>query len=631
MVNFVIIVDVNKKRRLSYIKTIEPQIAPVKGLTTSTCASEEFHAVWASGDWTPVSYVADPEGAAIIFGDAIPGPGPTRLSAEQLRHLWNRSKLGDALDGFHVAVVYNPDKGLIVGADLLGVFPVYYYTSDEVILVGSSPELFQYHPCFELKFNPKGLVGILLTKGLFEGQTLLRGVHLLTPGHIAMCRLSEPAREFLQFQLPASAKYFDFNLPEQVEILAEALGNAVARHLPVKNHYCLMLSGGLDSRIIAGYLKEKQVSVTAFTEGLPTDSDMRCATSVARTLGFEQFRFDMGYADYPHFADLAVTWRHLSDGFTGIATWGYYRYLRRIAERVVSGFLGNGIFGGLINWARPNPHEEVSFKTLFNSLNKWVIKPKLLRRLLKREYFNDLVRETLQRIEKAYESYAELEFQRVRCFGLNHRVRFHGGSVVWLLSFGSWPTLPFSDREILEVIGGMPIEALADRRLEKELLCSRFPNLAKIPLSRTTFDTTPLLPGTRHKVLQQVYGDVGIWRSRRARALRTVLLLKLIGETRYWSRKSYFNSQGWKTIRKKAEPHIELISEILSKDVVSQLLPRSSAGDLDVRLTTRRFGLASTSSLQILLGLALWLSKHQDSLDNFLASHALSSLANDET
>ena len=246
--------------------------------------------------------------------------------------------------------------------------------------------------------------------------------------------------------------------------------------------------------------------------------------------------------------------------------------------------------------------------------------PKLLRRLLKREYLKDLVTETLQRIEKVYESYSELEFQRVRCFGLHHRVRFHGASVVWLLSFGSWPILPFSDREILEVIGGMPVEALADRRLEKELLCSRFPELARLHLSRTTFDTSPLLPGTQHKVLQRVYGDVGIWRSRRMRALRTVLLLKLAGETRYWSRKSYFNSQGWKAIRRKAGPHIGLMSEILRKDVASQLLPLSSAGDLGIRLATRRFGLASTSSLQALLGLALWLSRHQDSLDNFLES-----------
>lgn len=164
----------------------------------------------------PVSYASDEEGLAIIFGDAIGGPKSERLTAEDLRELWSGSSLPEALDGFHAAIVYSPKIGLLVGADLLGLFPIYYYSSEEVALVGSSPELFRYHPLFEMKFNPAGFVGILLTKGLVEGQTLFSGVKRLSPGHLLNLRHGKPAEEKLQFRLPISTKYFNLKLMDRL-------------------------------------------------------------------------------------------------------------------------------------------------------------------------------------------------------------------------------------------------------------------------------------------------------------------------------------------------------------------------------------------------------------------------------
>jgi hypothetical protein len=614
------VVDANHKRLQSYIEKIKTLVPPVEGLVISSCSNKDFCAVWAAGAWTPVSCICDSKGVGIIFGDAIKGPGSERLTAEQLRYLWNDSKPPRALDGFHAAAVYSPRKGLTIGADLLGIFPIYYYASEEVILVGSSPELFQYHPSFRLKFNPAGFVGILLTNGTFDGQTLLCGVKRLAPGHLLISRPEESVKEALQFKLPISNKYFDLKLSDQAEVLNQALEEAISRHVPKGIKYCLSLSGGLDSRLIGGYLKKNELDVVALTEGLQTDKDMRCAIPVANELGFKHVQFNIGGNSYPRFACLTSKWQHLNTGFELIRYWGYYECLRKIATRVVTGYFGSEILGGLFGKSIPKPAKSVSLEILFR-YNGWYSRPVIPRRLLKKEY-SGLIPEILHQVKKNYEIYPGLEFQRLWSHGLHHRMRIYVGNIVWLLSFGSWPVLPFADQKVLETVGGMPIEALVNRSAEKELLCRKFPKLARLPLVRVDrfnelHDTTPLTPTPLQRGWQQIIGNGGIWRSKEARYLRHLLLIALRGERRYYTRQDNINSQGWKAVHKLAAPHLKLTSKFLQENVVREFVPSPTLGYLNAKLMNANRTIAQikgthipNSLARLLMGFAIWCYQH---------------------
>ena len=608
--------DANHERLQSYVEKIKPLLPPVEGLVISSCTNENFGAVWAAGPWTPVSNLCDSNGVAIVFGDAIKGPGSERLTAEQLRHFWNGSKLPSALDGFHVAIVYSSKKGLIVGADLLGIFPIYYYASEEIILVASSPELFRYHPCFRMTFNPAGLVGILLTNGTFDGQTLLGGVKRLAPGHLLISRHGEPPEEVLQFKLPVSNKYSDLKLSDQVDVLDQALEEAISRHAPKGEKYCLTLSGGLDSRLIGGYLKQNDLDVVALTEGLQTDYEMRCATRVANELGFKHVQITIAGNNYPHFAYLESKWKHLNAAFGTMMWWGYYPYLRKIATRVVTGLFGTEILGDLFSTIPiPKPGKLVSMEMLFE-YDKWASRPEAWRRLLKKEY-RGLIPETLRKVKKIYESYPGFEFQRLWCFGLHKRARIFVGNIVWLLSFGSWPVLPFADHKVLETAGGMTIEALVNRTAEKELLCRKFPNLAKLPLDHgLSHDTTPLTPTPRQRGRQQIIGDTGIWRSNRARYLRHQLIIALRGDRRYYQRHLSLDSPGWKAIWKSAAPHLKLTSQFLNESVVREFVPPPDPGHMNVKWPTARKKMTNVLDSKLLMGLAIWCHQHDMRLLN---------------
>jgi hypothetical protein len=47
----------------------------------------------------------------------------------------------------------------------------------------------------------------------------------------------------------------------------------------------------------------------------------------------------------------------------------------------------------------------------------------------------------------------------------------------------------------------MPVSTLANRRAQVALLCSRFPELAALPLDRNSDETRPLEPGLRWLLL----------------------------------------------------------------------------------------------------------------------------------
>lgn len=378
-----------------------------------------------------------------------------------------------------------------------------------------------------------------------------------------------------------------------------------------------MLSGGLDSSLLAGYLKKNGSNVVAVTEGIDTDNEMRTAKLIANTLDLKHVQFNVGFLGYRRCAELAVKWKHLEDGFAGGTFWNFYPFLRKISAKVITGFIGDGVLGSFNNWAYSKRTGSVSFEKYFNTVNSTAFKPETLRKLLKDEETRGLVSDVLRKINKVYTDYPGRDFQRIWCFSFDHRQRFHAGSGVWLLSFGAWPVLPYVDREILETVGGMPNEALVDRRLEKELFIRKLPELARLPLSSNTLDPSPLILTPWQRGAQQLYGDTGVWKFRFLNQARLALLLRLRGETRYWRRTSMgFDSPGWQEVRKMAEPKLELTSRLLDQKTVRELMPPPEASYLQTRLKMVNTKMTDVSSLKLLTGFALWLAKNEDVLSN---------------
>ncbi len=597
MANFVIIVDPNAGRRARFIEVITPLLAPVDGLNTSSCASGDFHAVWAAHESAPISHIADGEGAAVIWGDAIPGKGFGRIDARQLRKLWRDPTvhMPEAMDGYHAGVAYRPGH-LVVGADFTGMFPIQYFAAADVLLVGSSPELFRMHPLFRAELDPEGLVGILLLMHSVGGKTMLRRVQRLAGGHLLYWRDGNATRELKQYDLPCSDRYFDLPLSAHLEIAEHALDQALTRHVLDGSRHALLLSGGLDSRMLGGFLKRKgHKDIPLLSLGQPSDVEMRCAIPVARTLGYEHQMADPRFDEYPSFASIHAKWEHGINGFNHVMQWADHRALRRIAPRIITGHNGNPVLGGT-NLSRSYSPAEMryTFEATFATANAWGLAPDVLRKLLRPEVFGDLVEETIRRIRADYESHGERDSFRALRFEFCNRARFHIGINAWALSFGAWPVLPYVDRHLMESMLGIPVASISGRRLQEDLLATRFPELAALPLDRNLTDTFPMRPRFRWLLAWYLF-------RRPVHGLRQRLHR---GEHRYYYRVYDFNNPGWVAIRRQAEPYRERVASLFNMDVFSELLPPPGT---PLNLEN---GLSDASGKKTLLGLLLWANEY---------------------
>ena len=401
MANFIGVVDPDVDRRKRFISVIEPKLPLVDGLIDGQINTEDCCVIWAAHKSAPIDSVADDKGLSVILGEAIQQGIGLHLDAKKIRVQF--AQVPEACDGFHVSIVYESSRGMVIGTDPLGLFPVYYYATDQVLLVGSSPELFRYHPVFRLELNPSGLVGILLTNGLVDGQTLFRGVSRLSSRSILRWQKQTEAKEIVQFEWPLSMRYYDLPFSAQIELMHDTLSTVMRRYVTNAQRVGLLLSGGRDSRLLGGYLKQSNADVIALTFGQATDIDRKCARRVAECLDFEHNCTDVDYTDYAGCTKMSVQWEHLTSGLNNVTDWSSYRKFRGTAPRFVLGALCDAIIGGSnIVAAYSKETGKLSFDRLFKSINSRGIPLNVLQSLLHREVFGDLTDETVARCQELY-------------------------------------------------------------------------------------------------------------------------------------------------------------------------------------------------------------------------------------
>jgi asparagine synthase (glutamine-hydrolysing) len=574
-------------------------MAIVSGLEFGSCFQGDCFVLWAAAPRAPISHVADARGLAVLWGDAISGPGLERVDALTLRSRW-QAREGDSpqpYDGFYAGVVFDFEQGLTVGADLLGLFPVYYCTAGDTLLIGSSPEMFRHHPAFQFELDPVGLVGILLTNGLLNGQTLSKGVQRLSPGHLLVWRPGKSPRELRQYEIPLSTRYSGLPLQAHVEILDDAIRDAMKRHVPRGEGCGFLLSGGLDSRLLGGYLAETGIEVHALTWGLPSDIEMQCAVAVARTLRLPHRRFEPSPEAYVTGAKLQANYEQLANGFNQIRLWDIVPRLADLGTRSVTGLMLDRVITPHTNYESPPSGDPLECALALQ--NELGIPPEVLRNLLRSDVFGDLVPEIVAELRREYVESASSDFRRAWRFELGHRARFHVGSAAHRFSFGSWPVLVALDRKVLDAAAGIPAASLEDRMAERELLCNRFPELASLPLDRGSIDALPLRPKMHDLLARHL--------RRRLRSLRRLFppgTTKGRTERRYWYRTTDLDGPGWKGVRGVAETHRKRIYALFRQDAFDAIVPAAVVPFQSVENT------ASGSAVKLLLGTMLWAENH---------------------
>lgn len=596
MANFVMCIDGDRERRQRFAEAVRERVHLLPGLVGGECASGAFTSVWAASRHAPVSAVSDELGAAVVWGLAFHEHVDRAVDAVGLRQAWDTvpQRVPDAFDGYHAAVSVRGDGTLVLGADVLGLYPLYYWTDGVVFLAGSSAELFRHHPRFEVQLDVEGLIGILLIMTTFGGRTLFKGVRRAEPGHLVVRTPQGEVVEHAQYRIPLSDEHYGLPFTAVVNKLDEAMDGAVRRHVSTAQRHVMLLSGGLDSRTLAGYLSRQGHRPVALTFGASYENEMRFARQVARVAGLEHRGTDLSLAHHAEWAEHHARWTHLANGFHSIEYWQVHPTLAAIAPRMLNAYCGDPVIGGShVGWMAGDASFEPSLDALLTRAFRTAIPASTVQAMLAAPDARALVRKVLDEIHEELRTSAPTPYAAGYLFFMHHRVRFHAGSVPFLKCFGSWPVMPMADRRLLQFVGGCPPCATGGRRLQIGLIQSKFETLAAIEVDRNSFDTHPLLPSLRYEMRTKV--------QRRVRS-RLHLPAQKPRLPYYWRLFDY-NNAGWRSIRARTvELMSKRIDEVLLRSEVEKYIGDATK---EVILPDPIVG---TSGHKLLHGFILWAS-----------------------
>lgn len=138
--------------------------------------------------------------------------------------------------------------------------------------------------------------------------------------------------------------------------------------------------------------------------------------------------------------------------------------------------------------------------------------------------------------------------------------------------------------------------------MQIELVCNRFPQLASLPLDRSSYFTAPVKAFYIQKAklrMGQLFTDNSRLKNYN---LLSIISKQLIGERLYYPRVMNFDNAMWKTVRKMVPSNQNMLDYFFNREVVNVLLPKP---DINVGLNY-----VQSSSLKLLLGFSLWLKDH---------------------
>ena len=515
-----------------------------------------------SNPHAPYSTFTEASGrATFVLGDTL---HETQLDNAAWLHAQCRENGPEMLarqNGYYLAGMIDEHDAIYLAADQLGLMPLYYWAGADHFSFSTSPNAFLSHPGFTAKPDLMGIAGILLTMHGTGNRTTWQDVHRLPPGHLLRWRAGEGVRLTEVNALKAHDSYFGWS-PSHCQTLIQNNFNDAVKRLNRLGETSVLLSGGLDSRLVAGCLRwHAQPKVPAITLGKPTDYEMQCAASVAKSCGWPMHTVDVSVDAYPAWAPVQARLEGMQTSFVNFMWWQALDTIQDQKARIMTGFLGDAIMGGSqIEYAFDQQKKQYNFDTQFARANRYGFSPETVSQLLGQP---DLGQTVMGELKTTWDRYDGHDFQKAWLYSIHQRQRLHIGANAWRLTFGAWHSTPYIDQDLMHVMAGMAAPAFAERRAQYGMLCNKFPKLAALPLDRGGPNMEPMMPNRvwrlKHRLISPIQALIDKGRQ---------------VERRQYVRHYDINSRGWNAIRVLAENHRGGgVGDIFDSQILNETLP----------------------------------------------------------
>ena len=421
----------------------------------------------------------------------------TESDAELALHLYEEygEDFAAQLNGvFAIAIWDGEERKVVVVNDRLSNQPIYYALTRNGLIFGSGVRALLTDPALSRQTDRLAIAQFLTFDHVLDDRTFLEEVKLLPQASVLTFQQTAEEDGRVSIRRYWELKYADAyplrSETDLVEELKQLIRQAVARRVSGGMPMGILLSGGLDSRVLLGELAEMVPGeqLHTFTWGIPGCDDCRVAKELAKVAHARHHFFELKPDWLLEKADEAV---RITDGMgnvTNLHALATAQEESQVAKVVFKGFMGDAMMGYALTkrfwsdydeetWFRAHlkTHTELGVIT-FNAQEQM--------RLFTAEFLRQVGDGVFDGYKMGLKRSGsrEMAVQRLY-FDMTQRVprmTLHGVEV--MRSYAP-VRLPFCDNDLYDFTLRVPPGYLFERRLIARAFSESHPALAKVPIA----------------------------------------------------------------------------------------------------------------------------------------------------
>lgn len=406
------------------------------------------------------------------------------------------------LNGNFLAAIWDKkQQKLLVCNDRLGQYPVYYAFHQGLVLFASGVRALLADATLPRQVNHLAMAEFLTFDHVLHDHTLVQAVRLLPQASLLLVQDGQmQIRPYWTLRYPEIYPLRD--RCEYVEELTYLLRRAVARQVEGELPTAVLLSGGLDSRMILAILDElpARAPLHTFTWGIPGCDDARYARESAALTRATHHFFPLQPDFLLHTAENGI---RITDGLGNIVNLHALATLEeevRHARVIYKGFLGDAMFGYALRhqfWADYDAETRLrAHLQVHQDQGVITFDPLTEHQSLFSSAFHAVVGDGVWQSYRAgmeASGVHALATQRLY-FDLTQRVPRMTLQGVQVVRDRAIARLPFADNDLVAFSTQVPPGLMFERTLPRQAFLQSYPKLARIPMTDTHL---PMVEGWR--------------------------------------------------------------------------------------------------------------------------------------
>jgi len=456
---------------LNVARLVDRRVALLNALKTFAFAPDQ-----------PIRCKSEPDSYLLVDGALFCDPGEESVAQIENAALSRSSEDLLRLNGQFNAVLYRSiEKQVVVVTDRFGSRPLYYWSEGNRHIIASEIKAVLAGARRLLDLSTLGVLELFAFGHNLGDRTVLENVHLLPPGSvIEISEAGFKATPYYRYRYKQRSGAV--SLPSIGEEIAGSVKAGVARSLKGEGRKGIFLSGGLDSRIIAGPMAG---SMNAFTFGYPEARDVKYASLLSKELDFDHQVLTYPEIYLSKVITEVVARTECQAPFYHATSLLFHDAIAEKADRIYVGFCGDVFSGGHL---RPgmfkNPPKPVLAGMIFDRA-LCCSKP-VLARIFREDIFPGLWDRFVRGFRATLETIKDQRPPDIAdVWDVENRQRRFTFSAPKVDRCRFEVVAPLLDNEITDLFCSLPLKARKGQAAYKHAIVTEFPKTRYIPWAAT--------------------------------------------------------------------------------------------------------------------------------------------------